>query len=314
MNYTLKKTHLKDTQADIETDRNSYIGCSDIGTIMGANPWKSAYTLWCEKTGRIQVPDISNKPAIWWGREEEALVAKYFMKETGIKVKRSNYRYYLEEMPYFSGHVDRLLADKSAGLEIKTTSAHAKTNYAEGDIPDSHYWQCQGYMCLTGLDSWYIATKQDQQVYIGKVDRNDEDIEKMLTKISTFWDCVQRDIAPMPDGSESTSKTLDIIYTPSIPQKTYLSEDDDIALAQLMTLKERQKHLKGEIDALENSIKEEMGECENAESEGYIVTWKSYSADRFDSKRFKAEHPDLYADYINTSVSRRFNVKERNSK
>ena len=91
-------------------------------------------------------------------------------------------------------------------------------------------------------------------------------------------------------------------------------DSDDIALAQLMILKERQKHLKGKIDALENSIKEEMGECENAESEGYIVTWKSYSTDRFDSKRFKAEHPEMYKDYVNTTVSRRFNVKERNSK
>lgn len=314
MNYTLKKTHLRDTQADIETDRNSYIGCSDIGVIMGVNPWKSPYSLWCEKTGRLPVEDISDKPAVWWGHQEEDLVAKRFMLDTGYKVRRSNYRYYLAEMPYFSGHIDRLFVDGTAGLECKTTSVRNKTDYAEGDIPDSHYWQCQGYMCLTGLDKWYIATKQDQTVHISLVKRNEEDIEKMLTAISNFWDCVQTDVPPKTDGSESTTRTLDTIYTPSVPEKTYLSDSDDIALAQLMILKERQKHLKGEIDALENAIKEEMGECENAESEGYIVTWKSYSTDRFDSKRFKAEHPEMYKDYVNTTVSRRFNVKERNSK
>lgn len=314
MKYTLKKTHLRDTQADIETDRNTYIGCSDIGVIMGVNPWKSAYTLWCEKTGRLPVEDISDKIAVWLGHEEEDIVAKRFMLDTGYKVRRSNYRYYLEEMPYFSGHIDRLFVDGTAGLECKTTSIRNSTNYAEGDVPDSHYWQCQGYMCLTGLDKWYICTKQDTKFYTGVIYRNEEDIEKMLTAISNFWQCVQDDIPPKTDGSESTTRTLDTIYTPSIPEKTYLSDSDDIALAQLMTLKERAKHLKGEIDALENAIKEEMGECENAESEGYIVTWKSYSADRFDSKRFKAEHPDLYKDYVNTTVSRRFNVKERNSK
>lgn len=314
MKYTLRKTHLRDTQADIETDRNTYIGCSDIGTIMNCNPWKSAYTLWAEKTGRLPVEDISNKPAVWWGHQEEDLVAKRFMLDTGYKVRRSNYRYYLQEMPYFSGHIDRLFVDGTAGLECKTTSVRNKTDYAEGDIPDAHYWQCQGYMCLTGLDKWYIATKQDQTVHISLVRRCEEDINKMLTNISMFWDCVQDDIPPKTDGSESTTRTLDTIYTPSIPEKTYLSNSDDIALAQLMTLKERAKHLKGEIDALENAIKEEMGECENAESEGYIVTWKSYSADRFDSKRFKAEHPEMYKDYVNTTVSRRFNVKERNQK
>lgn len=312
--YTIAKTHLRDTQSDIETDRHTYVGCSDIGTIMGVNPWKSAYTLWAEKTGKLPVEDISDKPAVWWGHQEEELVAKWFTKETGIRVQRSNYRYYIKEMPYFSGHIDRLLLDRTAGLEIKTTSVRNKTAYAEGDIPDSHYWQCMGYMALTGLDTWYIATKQDQTVYISKIQRNEEDIEKLLDAVQNFWKCVTDGIPPQTDGTESTTDTLERIFTPTRPDKIYLSDDTDTVLAALAEKEAQMKVLKKEIEALKNDIKSEMGESELAESEGYIVTWKSYASERFDSKRFKEEHPDTYKRYITYTEGRRFTLKERNKK
>ena len=33
--------------------RSRYIGGSDAGAVIGMNPYKSAYTLWAEKTGKI---------------------------------------------------------------------------------------------------------------------------------------------------------------------------------------------------------------------------------------------------------------------
>lgn len=33
--------------------RKAYIGGSEAGAIIGMNPYKSAYTLWAEKTGRL---------------------------------------------------------------------------------------------------------------------------------------------------------------------------------------------------------------------------------------------------------------------
>ena len=33
--------------------RKGYIGGSDAGAVLGMNPYKSAYSLWAEKTGKI---------------------------------------------------------------------------------------------------------------------------------------------------------------------------------------------------------------------------------------------------------------------
>ena len=36
------------------------LGGSEIGTIMGLNPWESAYALWAKKTGKIENPPLTN--------------------------------------------------------------------------------------------------------------------------------------------------------------------------------------------------------------------------------------------------------------
>ena len=42
---------------------------------------------------------------------------------------------------------------------------------------------------------------------------------------------------------------------------------------------------------------------------GHTVSWKPVSTDRFDSKKFKEEEPELYAKYTKTTVSRRFSLR-----
>ena len=311
MNYTLRKIHLKDTQADIETDRSTYIGCSDIGTIMGVNPWKSPYTLWAEKTGKKPVEDISDKPAVWWGNAEEDLVAKYFTKVTGHKVRRSNFRYWCEELPFLYGHIDRMLVDKSAGLEIKTTSVNNKTNYEEGDIPDSHYWQIQGYLLVTGMTRWYIATKRDNSVYIGIVERNEEDIAKLVNACQTFWNCVTEGIPPKTDGKESTTETLNQIFTPVESRRCMLSDEADVILSEIVETEAEIKRLQEKAEALKNEIKNEMENCDIAEAEGYVVTWKPYIRQTFDSKKFKEDQPGIYKLYSVGKKTRRFVIKEK---
>ena len=106
---------------DTSSDRDKYIGGSDAGTILGLNPWKSPYTLWCEKTGLLTPEDISDKEAVWWGNYDEEGVARRFTEKTNLEVQRSNKSYYLEEYPFLIGHIDRKLVGIKAGLECKTT-------------------------------------------------------------------------------------------------------------------------------------------------------------------------------------------------
>ncbi len=52
-----------------------------------------------------------------------------------------------------------------------------------------------------------------------------------------------------------------------------------------------------------------MDKAEYAENENFLVSWKNSTTNRIDTKRLKAEMPDIYARFLNTVKSRRFIVK-----
>lgn len=63
-------------------DRRKGIGGSDVATILGLNQYKSAYQLWLEKTGQVELKDTESEPA-YWGNVLEEVVAKEFQERTG---------------------------------------------------------------------------------------------------------------------------------------------------------------------------------------------------------------------------------------
>lgn len=272
--YHLTKTKVANVREDIE-NRNGYIGGSDIGTIMGVNQWKSPYTLWAEKTGLIEVEDISDKDAVWFGVMEEDIIAKRFMMKTELKVKKSNYAYGCKEYPYLRGHVDRIAAKGKWGLEIKTTSSWNKTKYDEGEIPESHYWQCMFYMFLTGWDTWYLATKRDNRFYITKISRDDEAIERMLDACEDFWNHVQSGEPVEIDGSDSTQETLEQMYPEEHQGETVNLDSQEDTLLALLELGTQEKNLKELKTKYQNEIKAVLGEAEKGETGQFIVSWKA---------------------------------------
>ena len=272
--YHLTKTKVANVREDIE-NRNGYIGGSDIGTIMGVNQWKSPYTLWAEKTGLIEAEDISDKDAVWFGVMEEDIIAKRFTMKTELKVKKSNYAYGCKEYPYLRGHVDRIAAKGKWGLEIKTTSSWNKTKYDEGEIPESHYWQCMFYMFLTGWDTWYLATKRDNRFYITKISRDDEAIERMLDACEDFWNHVQSGEPVEIDGSDSTQETLEQMYPEEHQGETVNLDSQEDTLLALLELGTQEKNLKELKTKYQNEIKAVLGEAEKGETGQFIVSWKA---------------------------------------
>lgn len=301
----------KPFSGDPAKDRHKFIGGSDAGTIMNVNPWKSQYELWLEKTGQLEPDDISNKLQVWFGTEEEEIVAKRFCLETGKSVRRSNMTYLCKEYPFLAGHVDRMVVGENAGLECKTTSAWNKTAYQDGEIPPQYYWQCMHYMMLTGCEKWYIAVKKDNtQFHILQIDRNDDYIDALLSAEQAFWDLVVNNTVPEIDGSESTSNALqkrysddtrdviDLSYSSTVTQCLQSIQDVDVQIDALNKIKAE----------YQNKIKAEIGEHEGGFTAAYRVSWKTQNRSSIDAKRLEAEHPDIYQNYLKTTQSRVFKI------
>lgn len=75
--------------------RNQGIGGSDAAAACGLNPYMSMLELWLIKTGRMN-PDLSDGlmenaySPLYWGKQLEPLIAKFYTAKTGNKVRRVN--------------------------------------------------------------------------------------------------------------------------------------------------------------------------------------------------------------------------------
>ncbi|WP_435645721.1 hypothetical protein [Butyricicoccus porcorum] len=82
----------------------------------------------------------------------------------------------------------------------------------------------------------------------------------------------------------------------------------DSKVAELRELQSMISELQAEAEAIKDTIKGVMidrGE-ETISGNGWKASWKNVNSSRFDSKRFKAECPDLYAEYIKQTTTCRF--------
>lgn len=66
--------------------------------------------------------------------------------------------------------------------------------------------------------------------------------------------------------------------------------------------------LKAEEEALTDRIKSAMvaAGTETLEGDGWKASWKNVNSNRFDSKAFRAENPNLAARYMKQTITTRF--------
>lgn len=79
-------------------------------------------------------------------------------------------------------------------------------------------------------------------------------------------------------------------------------------LREYRSMKEMQNEIEETLSALEDEIKAAMGESEEISAEGIKAKWTRYTAARFDTKTFKAEHATMYEQYVKNALASRFQV------
>lgn len=286
------------------------VGGSDAGAVIGFNPYKSAYTLWAEKTGRI--PEFEGNLITEVGSYLEEFVAKLFERETGKKVRRKNKMLVNTDYPWAFADVDRLVVGEKALLEIKTTNSIPIMKKARnGEFPEQYYAQVVHYLAVSGLEKAYLAILigcRDFKIF--ELERDEGEITALMTAEADFWDKVQKDVPPPADGASSTSDTISAIYPESNGDTVNLMayEND---LKQYLTYNSLIKDIEKQRDEVANRIKAFMGESGKGESNHYKVSWTSSTRASFDSKRFASEHPNMdLSNYYKTANVRSFKVSE----
>jgi putative phage-type endonuclease len=293
--------------------RGKYIGGSDAAAVVGMNPWKSAYALWAEKSGKL--PGFEGNLATEVGTFLEEFVAQKFAEVTGKKVRKCNVSWFNDRYPWAIANIDREIVGEDAGLEIKTTSEMNLKKFKGGEYPANYYCQCVHYMAVTGKKKWYLAVLVgNREFYWFEIQRDEEEIAALMAAEEAFWGHVKSGVPPLADGSESTAGTLYTLYPDSTEDGVGIGQYES-DLEQLMRLKERKAEIETDIAAIENRVKACLGHCGYGEGERFYVTWKSQSRNTFDHKKFMQQHPEIdVSGYWKESKSRPFKVAMRKEK
>lgn len=282
-----------------EAMRNIGIGGSDASTIAGINRWKSPYQLWLEKTGQVEPEDISDNEYVYWGTVLEQLVADRFCELTGKKVRKCGMMQSLTH-EFMLANVDRLVVGENAGLECKTANGFKAKEWEGDNVPDGYYLQCQHYMAVTNYEKWYIACLIGGNHFVWKeIPRNEEDITALIEAEKAFWeDNVKGGIMPDVDGSKSCSQALAERFSGGVTDSITLPKEADELLAEIDELNEAADRIKDQIESKKNGIKLMLGDHEVAYAGERKVTWKTQAGrTTIDSKKLKAEMPDVYEKY-----------------
>lgn len=292
----------------LELRRNS-IGGSDASAACGASPWKSRLELYCEKMGMI--PDKETNESMRRGVYLEQYVAERFCEETGKEVRRDNFMYAADDFPCLTANIDRVIVGENAGLECKTMNDYSSGDYdlENGEIPSQYYYQVQHYMMVMGWQYMYIAFSTNFKFVWMRVERNDDFINTMRQQELDFWyNNIVKKLKPEADGSESAARTLEELY-PEEAEGSEIVFDFDGLGARYTYLTNIINTYKEEKDGIKALICSRLGTNEKGISTSYTATWKSQKKPSFDSKRFKADYPDLYEQYTTTNSTRVFRLK-----
>lgn len=315
-----KRLNFKNREEWLEA-RSLGIGASEVGTILGVNPWETPYQLWRRKKG-LDAPKQENF-AMKAGHYLEDAVSKFFSDETGahiIQSSKDDFMYVNVDKPFLRVSPDRTFwregvthneANKSI-LECKTTQMDIDSN----EIPP--YWYCQIQMNLgvsekeDGALAWLCSGRK-----FGYSDiRFDPDFYAyMVEKLEKFWtDYINGEKEP----PVTTIEDIQAKFPRSIGKAVEASDEVMEAVNNLRMLKTQIDELTKQKKEAEDTIKTFMADADTLCLPGtkeatpsIIATWKTAKDTlKFDEKAFSAQYPENYKMYmIPVTGSRRFLLK-----
>ena len=166
-------------------------------------------------------------------------------------------------------------------------------------------------MAVMDWDYAYIACLiLGRDLVIHRIERDEDLIRNITTLEGSFWnDHVLKGILPEADGSKTYDSLLNRYFGETRKETVSLSGFDE-DLKRRKELSDLIEKMETERNTIDQKIKLYMAENEYAVADGYKVSWSNVESARLDTKKLKADHPDIYDEYSKVSSSRRFQIRE----
>lgn len=275
------------------------IGGSDIGTVMGLNPYKSATRLFYEKIGMWQGNFRDNKFTFWgrmledkiieawrhWDGDEESLIDN---QDKDIVVRDGRHRdgmLWNPSFPYVVANIDYEITvhpdfTGSGILECKTISGYAADKWESG-LPVYYIPQPYGYMIVTGSNYCEFAVLQDGRdfsvhTFVAKDNIINEicnQVQDFCVRLEAAYETVRKErdrnkliqelsqIEPLPDESEDYSKFASEKHQKLGKLSERSATEEEIALAmEFKRLQNAVRDLSGQQQGKMNRLKKMLSD------------------------------------------------------
>lgn len=283
--------------------RRNGIGGSDVASIMGLSPWRTAAQVWLEKTGRVEAEDISDRPYVAFGNTMEPLVGKWYAAQhPDRRVRRVNAVCQNVARPWAMASLDYEVYDPEEGewgvLEIKT--ARNAIDWADG-IPPYYLTQIVHYLSVTVRKFCDVAVffRDSCEYKCFRYSWDEEDVSAVIAAVDEFWhDFIETDTMPKVVGTNGEAADLARYFGKSAG--AYVERHDSYVfdlVNDYQDAAEREKKAKADKAAATAKLAAVIGENRGLITDTAKVTWVRSEYDKLDTKRLKAEQPDLFAAY-----------------
>lgn len=276
MTQTLAQPTIYPSREEWEASRKGNIGASEVATIVGANPYQSPHSLWCEKVGLIAGRDTTI--AMRRGHAMEPFAAELYTESTGEELyDPGDFAVWSHpEIPFLRCTPDRLTMSDGRPVELKDIGHNVARLMAEGEPPVGYLAQLQCQMAILEKERGDLACVIDGRDFeVFPFYRDDRFVLAMLEEVTEFYERMQSGEPPAVDGLPSTATALAALHPDDNGETVTLSQEAIDAGVALDAVKARIKVLEAEKTLHENTLKAAIGDATFAEAVGLRYSWKT---------------------------------------
>ena len=244
--------------------RRELITATDIPVLLGISPYRSEQDLADEKRGLLEPQEPSLRMRI--GTALEPMIAAEYSRETGRRLRRFHGLVHHPTIAWAAASPDCGAVGERLDVELKWSGSRSR--FSDGLPPDIEAqvaWQL-GVMRYPAADVAVLLTDElrifhqvhDEATFAGLVDIA-ADFRRRLAAGGPFTQSAEsiKRRYPADDGTELTADA-----------------ELEQAVAALIATRERKALLVRDEEALENAIKDRMGEAATMRGSFWHITWK----------------------------------------
>lgn len=290
------------TAAGIPADKASWdaarakgIGGSEIGTIIGVNPWQTPTDLWLRKTGRVDA-SAEETPALHWGHVLEDVVAQEWAARTGATLSEG---IALSNGKHCRGFTDRMAVMPDGSkmlLECKTANARNASEWGPDDsfaqAPASYLAQVQFYLSMLPpeyrqADIAVLIGGQDFRVI--HVERDDVIGASLQAAAERFWaENIEADVPPKAQDASERKTLVEALHRRDDGEMLTATADVERMMDDLEIAMANADEWEKKVTAVKARLMEVIGDASGVEGVGgRKATWRAQERRTLDSKAVK---------------------------